>query len=256
VTDAGDHRLHDRDVPLAAGAGRAQLQLFEPESLEDVLERDEEATCASSAGEFSGARLFDRDPHRYMAIVRLRGEGYGLLRIARLLRVSVNTVAAVRDREVSAIETVKQHVAGRASLAGELAVESIIEDLADPERRKMIAARDRAIIAGVMIDKAQLLGGGATARIEHVDRGGQHEDLNSYLDSLPRVQEVAGDGLGEAGAGVKGGDAGAAGGAAGVNTEGSAADGGDEDGIGGAAGRSEGRTGSGAGDKDYAPTGD
>jgi hypothetical protein len=143
---------------------------------------------------FTAARLFSTDPNKYQAIIALSAEGIGVLRIASILRVSTHTVIAVRQREPGGVAIEKQRIAGLSREAARMCVEGIIDILADPARVAKVPARDLGILAGILTDKAELLSGGPTMRIEH-QRDVSPEDVRDYLSGLePASVEVMGSG--------------------------------------------------------------
>ena len=167
--------------------GERQLDLLPSTAMPDAVFSAEEG---SEVGEYTGARLFARDPDRYKMIVGLLAEGIGILRIARILKVSPSTVIAVRDREAGAIEIVKQQV-GRAARAGaQMCVEAILEVVADPDRRKKLSLRDLGVVHGILVDKALTLAGEPTWIGEVRAAGPEHEDFERYLESLKEVPEA------------------------------------------------------------------
>ena len=113
-------------------------------------------------GEFTGERLSERKPELYRACVRLLGDGTPYLSIAKLLGISVNTVAAVKRKEKFSIESLKREQSEKYRLAGALAGERAIEMLSDDERAKEIPLNQLAIASGIFTEKAELLSGGAT----------------------------------------------------------------------------------------------
>jgi hypothetical protein len=139
---------------------------------------------AERKGEFTGQRLSERKPEIYSACVRLLAEGCSYLSIAKLLRISVNSVAAVKDREQISIESQKRQLAGSFRLASALASERAIELLSDEERSKEIPLNQLAIATGIFTEKAELLSGGATSRVDWVQPAPAVDDFNSYLDDL------------------------------------------------------------------------
>lgn len=167
-----------------------QLQLLASADMpDDVFHADEDPGRRDEYNrplpmEFTGERLFSRDPDRYMLIVGLLAEGTGIGRIGRLLHVSPNTVMAVRDREGTAIDMVRERLAKRATYGAELCIEAIIEDLSDPKARSRISTRDKSIIAGVLADKGELLAGKPTVRVETSSAEPGHGQILSYLESL------------------------------------------------------------------------
>jgi len=142
----------------------------------DVQEEAEKSLAA--AGEFTGERLHRDRPAIYAAAVRMIAEGQSISAAARALGISRNTVCAVRDREGVSVEQEKKELLRDLRRASRLGVEKVIELL--PETR---AAKDAAIVAAVMVDKMQLLGGEATSRVERVDV--KPDQVKAYLDALP-----------------------------------------------------------------------
>lgn len=116
--------------------------------------------------EFTGARLFAQKPDIYKSIIALSAEGLGVLRIARVLHVSPNTVLAVRQREPAAVDIERKRLAGLSREAARMCVEGILEMLADPKQVAKMSIRDKGIVAGILVEKSELLSGGPTARVE------------------------------------------------------------------------------------------
>lgn len=145
-----------------------------------------------AGGEFTGERLHRDRPEVYRAVVRMAAEGLSISATARALGVSRNTVCAVREREGFSIEQEKKELLRDFRRAQRLSVEKVIELL--PEVK---SAKDAAIVAAVMTDKAQLLSGEATARVERVEI--RPDMVRSFLDSLPVIEgeviEASGNGV-------------------------------------------------------------
>lgn len=169
-------------------ADAQQPALFSSAEMEERIFAESE-----KKGEFTADRLFKRRPDIYKAIVRLLGEMRGQIYIGELLTVSPSTVRAVARREGIPIGIEKERLANQAFDCAHLAFEAIHDDLSDPERRKRISTKDKAIIAEKATDKALLLAGEATQRIEVAAvPAPEHEDFNAYLD---RLKSAAGMGL-------------------------------------------------------------
>ena len=169
------------DNSLLSAADR-QLELIPSDQMEASHFEELEAK-----GEFTGERLFKQRPRTYVEIVSLLAEGLGVNRIGRILHVSGHTVRAVRDREPAAIATVKERIARQAYHGASMCVDAILEDLDDAEIRKKIATRDLAVTMGVLVDKAQLLSGGATSRPETITRQADHDDFTRMLEEAVRT---------------------------------------------------------------------
>lgn len=121
-------------------------------------------------GEHTGCMLKERDPQRYALICDLYKEGIGQLRLADLLNVSIHTVRAVLESEklVGTVTDDNEEDKRRMRQVRRLMLEGIEEDAVDPERRKKIAARDKAVIVGIVTQNHELLDGNATQRVEVV----------------------------------------------------------------------------------------
>ena len=124
-----------------------------------VVASDDSRICTA-------ARLMSRRPADYERAVTMLAEGVPVFTIARFLHVSPNTIYAIRRREGGEVERMKQGAADKFADIADAAAEAAAERLADPDARAKIPFQHLMIGAGVAIDKAQLLSGGATARIE------------------------------------------------------------------------------------------
>lgn len=156
-----------------------QMQLIPSSAMEPSLFAESE-----SHGEFTAEILFTRHKDKYLAAVSFLAEGIGILRIASLLHISPNTVIAVREREGSAVDIERGRLARLSRAAARLCVEAIVDLLSSPLRVREVSARDLGILHGILVDKSELLSGGATARIEHTDSAPGHAELAAYLAGL------------------------------------------------------------------------
>lgn len=138
-----------------------------------------------SRGEHTAARVFERDPQLYRAVVAMYATGMaGQLRIADTLSMSVHTVRAIIEREGIRPDAAmgREKTISRLADLTEMTIETLMDKLADPEQRKKLPI-DRALIAlGIMIDKHELLAGNATQRIEHTD--GARPSVDDFRDWL------------------------------------------------------------------------
>jgi hypothetical protein len=91
------------------------------------------------------------------------------------------------EREGASIDTLKKQTIRNLQVG--IAVGS--ERLREVVESGSIKPGELSIAVGVMVDKAALLAGEATARVEHVRRGPSHADLNELLDSLPAANVLA-----------------------------------------------------------------
>lgn len=159
---------------------------FFPAIMEDV-EKSE-----SVHRDYTAERLARHQPAKFQACVHYLAQGYGLLRIGKLVGVSHHTVSAVRDLHPASVAIEKERLAGLAKRGAELCLERIIEEVESLPKQTL------GLTAAQLIDKFQLLTGGATARIgtERAKEVPTADDFNALIDSLPVVQaEVVATGL-------------------------------------------------------------
>lgn len=133
-----------------------------------------------AVGEFTGERLFRQRPEVYRAIVTCLAEGIGVRATARALKVSTNTVAAVRAREGATVETQKKETVSQLRQFARLGAERLLDEV------DKIPLQSLPIAIGIAVEKAELLDGGATARVEHVQAPGEKE-FKQLLDMLPEA---------------------------------------------------------------------
>ena len=179
---------------------REVLPGFPPE--ETILVESERAR-----GVFTAALLQAREPERYEQAAAMLAEGSLSQRdIARSLRMSRNSVAAVYKRELAAgrVEPARKQLAGGFALLAAKSQERLLEAIDDDEQR--IPARDLAIIAAVAVDKHQLLSGSPTEIVEHRD-GPTVRNFDQWFETLPRAEVIdAGNGIAGGNSGAKGDD--------------------------------------------------
>ena len=131
------------------------------------------------------ARCLDARADLRAAVLGAVAEGQGSRRVAAAFGVSREVVRALRRQALGSGE-LDQHKQSLGLDALALAREAI--DRCRDEIEEMPRA-SLPILAGVMVDKALLLTGGATVRIEHV-AGPTHAGLNDMLASLGSCIEV------------------------------------------------------------------
>ena len=165
----------------------AQVAAAPPLFSADVLES---LASAEARGEYTGERLFSQRPDIYRAVVELLGQGVGVRQIARTLRVSHNTIAAVRRREGDTVDTLKeQTVQALARFVG-AASERLLEEV------HMIKLEALPVALGIATEKLLLLTGQATQRVAHVDEAPQVPAFADWLterraDAIEIPAEVA-----------------------------------------------------------------
>ena len=175
-----------------------------PEQVTSLIERDEQQLSLmdipaeileseEQRGTYTAERYHNKHPHAYRAIVALLADGaIGMHRIADMVRAagtpcSVNTVAAIRDREPAIIERAQKQLAQVAYRGARMAIEAIVDKLSDQDVLGEASLQQLGVISGILTDKGQILAGGPTARMEVV-RGATREDFESFI---AQVQEAA-----------------------------------------------------------------
>lgn len=144
-------------------------------------------------GNYTAARLFEHKPELARQIIGMLAEGIGILRISRVCRVSPSTVIAVRDRCGVEIENQGLQVSKTAMHIAHQSLEAVQEALDDPDRRRKVSPRDWAIIAGVAVDKAQLLAGLPTSIALSVTKElPSHDDYERMVSQMGREGDVPG----------------------------------------------------------------
>lgn len=157
-----------------------QALLFSPD-IEGRVQAEEKS------GVYTAERFRSQRPEAYKAVIQLLGADVGLQRIGKLLGIHHLTAAAVRDREPEAIDTVRSKMVTKLRTAVLLQVERLIEH---PESVPMNVT---GLIIAQLIDKAELLDGRATQRVERTERVDIHANWNETLEKLldpARVVEI------------------------------------------------------------------
>jgi len=157
----------------------------------------------TAAGHFTGELLAEREPAKYAAAVRLVAAGLPRIQIASTLHISHHTLLAVIRREGAAIAQEKERLKRLALYGAGLCMESILDDLADEEKRAKMLPRDKAWIAGVLTDKGLVLGGDATV-IHEIRSAPDHEAFNRAIEAEGVEVGPAATGLGGETPGQKG----------------------------------------------------
>ncbi|HEX4085291.1 MAG TPA: helix-turn-helix domain-containing protein, partial [Chthoniobacteraceae bacterium] len=119
-------------------------------------------TAEEERGHYTLERLRERRPEAMQEIMRLLAAGVSQRRIAMLVKVAPETVAAVLLKEPAAIRAVSERLAGKYKLAADLLVDRILENPG------VVPGNAIALAIGQLTDKAQLLSGAATMRVESV----------------------------------------------------------------------------------------
>lgn len=130
-------------------------------------------------GKFTADQLAANEAKRD-SVLRMLAEGMSISATARAHGMSRNTVLAAARRWGAQIEQRKQSLGADCLDVARLAVERIRDEIGEMPKASL------AIIAGIMVDKGQLLLGAPTVRVEHVEAGAA-----SYNEWLTSIIDVA-----------------------------------------------------------------
>jgi hypothetical protein len=132
------------------------------------------------------ARCLDARADLRAAVLGAVAEGQGSRRVAAAFGVSREVVRALRRQalESGELDQHKQSIGLDALALAREAIDRCRDEIDEMPRASL------PILAGVMTDKALLLTGGATVRIEHVT-GPTHAGLNDMLASLGVIEVQA-----------------------------------------------------------------
>ena len=151
-----------------------------PDNLPSKIDLEEACPSVHSA-----ERVFRDRPEVYRECVQRLSEGASLYSIQRTLRVSWNTVAAIRTRETVVVEATKKHIRGLLGVAAQLALERLIEKLENDE----IPAGVLPVATGILIDKHRQAEGEPSQTIE-VKKSLSLEDVRSELAEIRKGAEL------------------------------------------------------------------
>ena len=170
----------DHDKELLPGG---QLALFSEEEIEKLLVSREVAVR-----KHTGAGLRATDPARYMEVCAALADGSETYRqIAARLHVSRNLIRAVAEQAEN-VDPLKKRIARRARGLASLCIERLTEIVLDDSSK--IAARDLAIVAGVAIDKSQVLTGEPTNITESLRAVPSASQFEGQWDELRQAEDV------------------------------------------------------------------
>ena len=168
---------------LPGGAG-IQGEFLGIEDLPDSFYAEEEHPGMGVAN-YTASRFFLKRPDDYRLCVGFLAAGDGLLRIARLLKVHHQTVAAVREREGSEIDIQKERIRKNIRAAVSIAAERLQDIMA------RLSDGQVPLATAILIDKLRDLDGEPTHRVEVTHRGHlTHEAVAASLQAFPEAIEI------------------------------------------------------------------
>lgn len=162
-------------------------------SLAGITQEDGQELLRIDADEAAGrcnASSLDARKGLRSAILDALAQRFGTRTVAKAFGVSREVVRALRVRAESSgeLDQVKKGLAGDAFALARMAIDRISDEIEEMPRASL------PIVAGVMIDKGQLLSGGVTARYERkeVPAVGDVEDYMKKLLAASSIDVVSG----------------------------------------------------------------
>lgn len=141
----------------------------------------EKVGAPAFTGVSTGERLIRDRPDVYQSIVYLLSQGTGIREIKRITGVHHRTIEAVMVREGQTIDTARKELGARALRVAAMGVERLEEIIADGN----IKPGELSMAVGILTDKAQLLTGGVTSRVEKIESAQVAAGLEAMLEALP-----------------------------------------------------------------------
>lgn len=134
---------------------------------------------SAKEGNLGGQMLFRHRPEAYKAVVQDLAAGRTIKSICETYKVSPDVVVAIRRREGVSITEIKSLMADKMALASQAATEQLTEAIVSGDMK----AHNLPFAVAVTTDKALVLGGEATSRVEHV-QGPTVGEFAEVLDAL------------------------------------------------------------------------
>jgi len=167
-----------------------QMELLPSSQMDDKLFDAEENPLDGKPREYTAARFFAKRPEEYRLIVSMLAEGHTMREIARRFVVGHRTIVRIQAREMGSalVATLKQGAARKFRALANIGADVLHEVLTHPDAVEAFkkSPEKLAIMIGILQEKAELLSGGATQRVEVVDQA------NSYRALLEHARQMMG----------------------------------------------------------------
>ncbi|MEI6035244.1 MAG: hypothetical protein WCS65_13320, partial [Verrucomicrobiae bacterium] len=146
------------------------------------LEMDEQED--SRTGASTGERLHDQHPDVYQRVVAMLGQGAAVREIKRQLGVHHRTIRAVAIREGQTIDTMRRELGARSLGVAGLALEALEDRIIGGS----VKPAELSMAIGILVDKGQLLTGGATGRVEKIERHQVEREIDAMLVEVETIE--------------------------------------------------------------------
>jgi len=132
---------------------------------------------------YSAEEIRHKHPEIYQEVVRLLAQGMSKRMIQRTFKLHFYTVCAIQDQQTAQIEAVRLKLGRKAlDMAGVL-MESLEDDLI----QNKLKPEAKSFAIATLVDKGQVLTGGATARLESLEAPSK-ESYQDWLKSAKQAQ--------------------------------------------------------------------
>ena len=138
----------------------------------------------SRVGVSTGERLHDQHPEVYQSVVTMLGQGSAIREIKRRLGVHHRTIQAVAIREGQTIDTMRRELGARSLGVAGLALEALEERIINGG----VKPAELSMAVGILVDKGQLLTGGATGRVEKIERHQVEREIDAFLGEVETIE--------------------------------------------------------------------
>ena len=138
----------------------------------------------SRVGVSTGERLHNQHPDVYQRVVNMLGQGASIREIKRQLGVHHRTVQAVAIREGQTIDTLRRELGARSLGVAGLALEALEERIIGGG----VKPAELSMAVGILVDKGQLLTGGATGRVEKIERHQIEREIDAFLGEVETIE--------------------------------------------------------------------
>lgn len=159
-----------------------QLDLITAGALGDGFS-DPAASGGGVRVQWTADQIKTRRPETYRDVLDMLAGGMPVIRIAKCLHLSPESVRAIRAAGCVSLGQHKQRLGVQQLFGCELAVESVIEDLSNEHTRATISTKDKAVIAGILGQRGQELVNGGVSVSVNVGVQLSPDDYRKLLES-------------------------------------------------------------------------
>lgn len=159
-----------------------ELLKLEEEILDDVPD-----SASKTMSRFTARRFLKNRPAEAKLAIKWLGQGIPVAQIADALKVSRNTLDALRFERAPEIEQQKKLMGAKARGLQEKLLECMEAHLNDPVRMETEKLKDMSMAMDKLVSVSQLLEGKPTKIVGKVQPQAEPFNIDDYLNSLPHA---------------------------------------------------------------------